>query len=273
MLFNKILSHLVSSSLDSSLSSCNSSTSQRKRRVRFVISQFSYVEPPVYHPPLDPHDLYYSKHDFAQIKLETALTLQLMQAKDPRWLQDEKVFCSRGVEELSPATLKARCDSTTQILQAILLEQTRQHQCGILDIEVLAEISRQLSARDVVRAHHQGLRDALVAQEILKGKQEGMADQECSEPTKYMSSSQVDYLPHSYCHIKRDSFFTVSTMMLTDYDEDDSDEDDDNEDGASSFQKLSKEDLERERHAVLLDNARPFSSFQRLFQSKSCWCQ
>ncbi|KAG7366583.1 hypothetical protein IV203_029253 [Nitzschia inconspicua] len=255
---------------------------KRKRRVHFVISRFSYVEPETFDPPLNFRDLYYTKDDILHIKIEMAMTLKLLATKDPRLWQQDNLFCTRGVEELSPAIIQKRCESTTQILRGVLSEQARQQQRGISDLEQLAETSRQLSMKDVVRAHHQGLQDAIVARGVLLGEENGTTEA-VSLPFDMITDATFFCTDDFDRDHKRDSFSTASTWNMAAYEDSSSDQDsdvdtgdDEDMDGTHSFRELLEESerSQNDKNPVLLGNTRPLAfSIQRLFQRKSCWCR
>mmetsp|Transcript_5355 Transcript_5355/g.10075 ORF Transcript_5355/g.10075 Transcript_5355/m.10075 type:complete len:283 (-) Transcript_5355:1488-2336(-) len=259
---------MSSSSTISSEASSPIGKFNRRRKVHFVISKFTYIEPDDSFPPADPSDLYYTKEDFASVRLETALTLQMLIAKDPRVFDDESDFCARGVEELSQECSRRRLVSHLRMMRATMREQELQRRTGIFDPEKLAEKARQMSALDRVRAQNQGIQDAQVSRQILFGtKSDQNEDNEVMTGWFQKSAHRKQRESSSSFASQCDSSSTASTCLV-----DDLSETSFCPDGSESDPyPWDSVDAKTEHFTILDARPNPFQTFIRIFHLKACW--
>ena len=275
---------IISSESSSSISTLDGRFN-RKRKVHFKISKFTYIEPDdemKYSPPVNIDELYYTKADFYRIHLENALTLRLLETKDPKVFEDEEEsgFCSRGVEELSHEWSRRRHMSYFFMVRGVMEEQCRQREeLQFSDPISLAEKAMQVSTLDKVRALNQGLQDAYEARKILKvykeqDDHEPTEEEDCDEEEELMTSvfkkikqnrkhpsdASDSLASRSSC----DSSSTASTLLVDDLSEDSSRYHDDH--GCDYWEENGPKST-----TILEARPNPFQSFLRIFhQPKVC---
>jgi hypothetical protein len=282
----------MSSSSSSSSSTVTSSESEsstsalgtfdRRRKVHFKISKFTYIEPDdetKYSPPVDIRELYYTKSDFYRLRLETALTLRLLETKDPNVFEDdESGVCVRGVEELSDEWSSRRYKSHFRMVRGVLEEQSRQRELNLFDPIAVAEKVMQLSTLDKFRALNQGLQDAYEARKILKMYKEEEEDdettEECDEEEELMTCVFKKTKKHRKHHSDSsgslasqscNSSSTASTSLVDDLSDDSSSRYYDDH-GCDHW-----EDSGPKSDTILEARPNPFQSFLRIFhQPKVC---
>jgi hypothetical protein len=286
---DSFLSRSISSSFSSSSTAPLSSEStssisalcrlDRKRKVHFKISKFTYIEPDdetKYSPPVDTGELYYTKSDFYRLRLETALTLRILETKDPNVFEDdESGFCVRGVEEFSDEWSRWRYMSHFRMVRGVLEEQSRQRELNFSDPIAIAETAMQLSTLDKARASNQGLQDADEARKILKvykeENDETTQEEECDEEEELMTCVFRRIKQHRKHHsdssgsLASQSCDSASSTLLVD----------DLSEGSSRYYDVhgcdNREDSDPKSDTILEARPNPFQRFLRIFhQPKAC---
>jgi hypothetical protein len=138
----------------------------KRNTVRFKVTEVSYVESNVGIPPVSTCHLYYSKVEYAVMKLTNDMIIRRVEENPP--LNDESDLCLRGLENQTRVASETRSIDRVRCVRQILREQDRQRAEGICDPDIIAKTYRKLSSQDKIRAEYFGFTDAMKAQEILQ---------------------------------------------------------------------------------------------------------
>ena len=140
---------------------------QRKKKVRFVVSRFSYIEPNDEDSEGRNHsELYYSQEDYADMHIESRAILNLMQTCLP--IKLEHGLCSRGLEDRTPHGARRRIWNHARAFSAVHREQKRQKDDGVCDPEKLADAYRCYSTSCQTEACNMAKQDAIDARRIQR---------------------------------------------------------------------------------------------------------
>ncbi|KAL3924285.1 MAG: hypothetical protein SGILL_001137 [Bacillariaceae sp.] len=263
-----------SSSNLSATTSIQGNRSARKRKVRFVVSEFSYIEPDEtqyhLHPPLLPCELFYTDDEYKSLRMEMSVTLEMIEKKDFR-LDGSDEFCTRGVEELTPIALRRRLVCHVRTFRTLLREQTRQQQLGIHDPDSIALNCLRVSAMSIVRAHDRGTQDAQMAYQIHHendsivdedpiGNIEDSPSEAFFQEMKSKKVIDASESTKSRCH----SLDTVSTVITDDLSERSVNQDDhDVSDGRQGSDHIT----------LLASRPTPIEQIARIFHHNLCWAR
>ena len=109
-----------------------------------VVENFSLVE------QYTPNGLYYTDDDIQEFRLQTALVIRFIQApqdSDHATTSDHQEETSTGLESYLRPTLSRKVALRRRLLhRAVLREQHRQREVGSVEPDVIANVSKAISA-------------------------------------------------------------------------------------------------------------------------------
>jgi hypothetical protein len=140
----------------------------KRRKVRFVVCRFSYIEPPEYDSTVDQNSLFYTIDGLLEIKEEVKATAKLIRLGLS--VREDQGLCSRGLERRTPKGARKLLSNQTRARKAVLEEQERQQKSGIFSPEQIAAAYKQTCNECQAEARTIGIQDSINARDWRKGK-------------------------------------------------------------------------------------------------------
>jgi len=170
--FNTFLTQKYAPKGSSTNTSIPSVSAGAKKRVRFCISRYSYIEP-AHHSnpneePTDLSPLFYSASDLGKLLGEERSIIAQVFRNGYSPANDNS--CFRGLEDFMPGATQERVWTQLMSREAVFKEQRRQRELSITDPKTISRIYTELSRGSKERAEKVGIQDAQVAYQIFCGQ-------------------------------------------------------------------------------------------------------
>ena len=139
---------------------------KKQKKVRFCVSRYSYIEPKQREDgeSSETSMLFYRPEDFDHIRVESREILRMMEMRSP--IHEEQGLCARGLEDYTPIGARKRIWNQVRAHQAVIKEQIRQKERGVVDPERISRIYQRFAGQCRQKAYDAANKDAIDAREI-----------------------------------------------------------------------------------------------------------